>query len=74
MKILKVKTFTTIFLMLSLFLFSIIVVTNYQTYQREKDNIKRNITRINNLSFNANKKPFKPNLPVDLNNRIIMDY
>lgn len=74
MKILKVKTFTTIFLMLSLFLFSIIVVTNYQTYKREKDNIKRNITRINNLSFNANKKPFKPNLPVDLNNHIIMDY
>ena len=36
MKILKVKTFTTIFLMLSLFLFSIIVVTNYQTYKREK--------------------------------------
>lgn len=76
MKKLKVKTFTTIFAILSLFLVSIIVVTNYQTYTREKENIKRNITRMNNIAFSTNRNSsFRPNEPpTDLNNRIIMDY
>lgn len=75
MKQLKVKTFTTIFIILSLFLISIIFITNYQAYTREQENIKRNMIRMNNLTFNINKTPFKPNTaPKDLNNHIIMDY
>ncbi len=72
---LKVKTFTTIFSILSFILVVIIVVTNYQSYNREQENIKRNITRMDNLTFNFDKNPFKQNEPPeDLNNHIIMDY
>lgn len=75
MKKLKIKTFTTIFAIFSLFLISIIIVNNYQTYTREKENIKRNLTRLNNLAFDHNKGPFKPAEPKEnLNNHIIMDY
>lgn len=75
MKKLKIKTFTTIFVIFSLFLISIIIVNNYQTYTREEENIKRNLTRLNDLTFDHNKGPFKPVEPKEnLNNRIIMDY
>lgn len=75
MKKLKIKTFTTIFVIFSLFLISIIIVNNYQTYTREEENIKRNLTRLNDLTFDHNKGPFKPTEPKEnLNNRIIMDY
>jgi len=67
MKKLKKKTFMVIFLIFISFLLIFIVFTNIQNYNREYNNLRNNLLRINNIFF----KDGKPN---DFENRIIMDY
>lgn len=71
MKKLRKKTFYTIFVIISIFLISIIIIFNFQIYHKEYNNIKTNLTRIKLIiGDNPNKKPSDK----DLNNKIIMDY
>lgn len=76
MEKLKKKTFYTIFLIVSIFLILIVVFFNIQSYQKEYNGIKTNLTRIDLLVDGYPKR--KPNnkdmMIKDLNNRIIMDY
>lgn len=50
MKKLKTKTFITLCTIFSLFLISLLFMTNYQTYNKEQENIKRNLTRLNTIT------------------------
>ena len=71
MKKLKKKTFYTIFIIISIFLISIIIIFNFQIYHKEYNSIKTNLTRIKlMIGDNPNRKPSDK----DLNNKIIMDY
>lgn len=69
MKKLKSKTFYTIFTIISIFAFSIIVFFNFQSYQKEYKGIKDNLNRIETMLNKPFNKPFN-----DLNNKIIIDY
>jgi len=76
MEKLKNKTFYTIFLIISIFLIAIVIFFNIQSYQKEYNGIKTNLTRMNLIvGSNPNKKPNSRDMLIeDLNNRIIMDY
>lgn len=71
---LKTKTFTTLCIIFTTFLISIIFITNYQQYHREQENIRRNITRINNLNDIRKDNNPPPNKVEDNKKSIIMDY
>lgn len=71
---LKTKTFTTLCIIFTTFLISIIFITNYQQYHREQENIRRNITRINNLNDIRKDNNPPPNKVEDNKEPIIMDY
>ena len=71
---LKTKTFTTLCIIFTTFLISIIFITNYQQYHREQENIRRNITRINNLNDIRKDNNHPPNKVEDNKEPIIMDY
>ena len=74
MKKLKIKTFYTIFSIISIFIISAIIALNIQNYRKEYNGIKNNLTRINMLFFNPpNRKPINQNTG-NLNDKIIMDY
>lgn len=69
---LKNKTFYTIFSIISLFILVTTIVFNIQSYQKEYNGIKTNLTRMNRMFFETpNKKP----ITKDQNDKIIiMDY
>lgn len=71
---LKTKTFTTLCIIFTTFLISIIFITNYQQYHREQENIRHNITRINNLNDIRKDNNPPPNKVEDNKEPIIMDY
>lgn len=71
---LKTKTFTTLCIIFTTFLISIIFITNYQQYHREQENIRRNITRINNLNDIRKDNNPPPNKVEDNKEPLIMDY
>lgn len=71
---LKTKTFTTLCIIFTAFLISIIFITNYQQYHREQENIRRNITRINNLNDIRKDNNPPPNKVEDNKEPLIMDY
>lgn len=75
MKKLKNKVYLTIFLLLTGFLLSILVIFNYQDYTRENNNIKDNLTKINER-HDEDKRPGIPpseDNNKDIANRIFMD-
>lgn len=76
MEKLKKKTFYTIFLIISIFLIIAIIFLNVQSYQKEYESIKNNLTRMNMIfGMGPNKKQNSKDIIIeDLNNRIIMDY
>ena len=74
MEKLEKKTFYTIFSIISLFIVSSIIVFNVQSYHKEYNGIKNNLTRMNIMvGGHPNRKPVNQNFD-DLNNKIIMDY
>ena len=80
MKELKNKVFHTIFILLSLFILFGVIFYNVSSYKKEYDNIKRNLTFIEDR--NINKPEGEPPEPKDLpepknreiDNMMIMDY
>lgn len=72
MKKLNRKTFITLFSILSIFLISILIAYNYQSYKREYDNIKRNLNFIEDNKKHFNEFPDSRNR--DLDNMMIIDY
>ncbi|MBQ7140666.1 MAG: HAMP domain-containing histidine kinase [Bacilli bacterium] len=74
MKNLKLKTFYTIFSIISLFIIISIIIFNIQSYSKEYNGIKRNLTRMNMMVDGPpNRKPINQKFD-DLNDKIIMDY
>ena len=74
MEKLEKKTFYTIFSIISLFIIVSIIVFNVQSYRKEYNGIKTNLTRMNMMvGGHPNRKPINQNFD-DLNNKIIMDY
>ncbi len=77
MENLKKKTFFTIFIIISLFAVFFAAFFNIQTYHREYEGIRNNLTRMKNLT-NQRHEPFdkeiKPIINDDLRNRKVMDY
>ena len=84
MKELNRKVFKTIFLILSLFIITGIVIYNVSSYKKEYDNVKRNLTFMEdrNISVPVGNppEPKEPNenMPEpkdrELDNMMIMDY
>ena len=82
MKELNKKVFKTIFIILSIFIVSGIVVYNVQSYIKEYDNVKRNLNFIEERNIPNDKLPepieLDPSAPEpkdrDLDNMMIMDY
>jgi len=74
MEKLKNKTFYTIFSIISLFIVISIIIFNVQSYSKEYNGIKTNLSRMNMMIVGRpNRKP--PNQDFeDLNGKIIMDY
>ena len=74
MEKLEKKTFYTIFSIISLFIVVSITVFNVQSYSKEYNGIKTNLTRMNMMvGGHPNRKPINQNFD-DLNDKIIMDY
>ena len=74
MEKLEKKTFYTIFSIISLFIVISIIVFNVQSYQKEYNGIKTNLTRMNMMiGGRPNRKPVNQNFD-NLNDKIIMDY
>ena len=74
MQKLKNKTFYTIFIILSIFIVTTIIIFNMQNYHKEYNGIKTSLTRINMMIGNPpNRKPMNPETN-HFNNKIIMDY
>ena len=74
MEKLEKKTFYTIFSIISLFIVISIITFNVQSYSKEYNGIKSNLTRMNMMFFGGpNRKPINQNFD-DLDNKIIMDY
>ena len=80
MKKLKNKVFYVIFFILTTFLISILVIFNYQNYQREKNNIKNSFMRMDeSRNGNRSKLPdiIEPTSGIKKNNqsepRLFMD-
>ena len=85
MKKLKTKTFFTLFIILSIFLVTILFIFNYQNYSREKSQIANNLKNINSMVFDNRKnkddkkvmdyEPPKEDMVYDdLDKKIILDY
>lgn len=83
MKKLNRKVFKTIFLILSLFIITGIVIYNVQSYKREYDNVKRNLTFMEDRNNKPEGNPPEPrelndDVPEpkdrELDNMMIMDY
>ena len=85
MKKLKTKTFFTLFIILSIFLVTILFIFNYQNYSREKSQITNNLKNINSMVFDNRKnkddkkvmdyEPPKEDMVYDdLDKKIILDY
>ena len=76
MEKLRKKTFYTIFSIISLFIVISIITFNVQSYSKEYNGIKTNLTRMNTMFFGGpNRKPFNQDILFeDLNDKIIMDY
>ncbi len=82
MKELNKKVFKTIFIILSIFIVSGIVVYNVQSYIKEYNNVKRNLNFIEERNIPNDKLPepieLDPSAPEpkdkDLDNMMIMDY
>lgn len=79
---LKNKVFWVIFIILSLFLISIICIFNYQNYKNEKENIISNLMRVNSVKDDEHRNDFdpsnKPNEKIEKDNsrsepKIFMD-
>ena len=74
MEKLEKKTFYTIFSIISLFIVISIITFNIQSYSKEYNGIKTNLTRMNMMvGGHPNRKPINQNFD-DLNDKIIMDY
>jgi len=74
MEKLKKKTFYTIFSIISLFIIVSIIVFNIQSYRKEYNGIKTNLTRMDMMvGGHPNRKSINQNFD-DLNDKIIMDY
>ena len=74
MEKLEKKTFYTIFSIISLFILVTILIFNIQSYQKEYNGIKTNLSRMNLMFFgDLNRKPINQNSE-NLNDKIIMDY
>ena len=74
MEKLEKKTFYTIFLIISSFIILSIIVFNVQSYSKEYNGIKTNLSRMNLMFFGGpNRKPNNQNFD-NLNGKIIMDY
>ena len=71
MKKLNSKVFKTIFILLSLFIIIGIVIYNTSLYKNEYDNVKRNISFMEDKIFKPEGAPPEPK---DFNNMMIMDY
>ena len=71
MKKLNSKVFKTIFILLSLFIIIGIVIYNTSLYKNEYDNVKRNISFMEDKIFKPEGVPPEPK---DFNNMMIMDY
>jgi len=88
MKKLKAKTFFILFLIMTLFLLTILFIFNVQNYNREYKEINNNLMRLNGMMFKDGPRDAlkKDNIPKendakgnapnnnDLDRRIIMDY
>lgn len=76
MEKLEKKTFYTIFSIISLFIVISIITFNVQSYSKEYNGIKTNLTRMNMMFFGGpNRKPINQDIMFeDLNDKIIMDY
>jgi len=76
MEKLRKKTFYTIFSIISLFIVISIITFNVQSYSKEYNGIKTNLTKMNTMFFGGpNRKPFNQDILFeDLNDKIIMDY
>lgn len=76
MKELNKKVFRTIFLILSLFVVTGVVIYNVTIYKKEYDNIKRNLSFINDRPTDNPIEPKDIPSPRDkeLDNMMIMDY
>ena len=72
MKKLKSKTFYTIFLLLTSILVISIFIINYQSYNRERNRIRDNLTRM--VNFNNNLEFDFDDRKNDLDRKIVMDY
>ena len=70
MKKLRNKTFITIFTIISTFLIIGLIIVNVQNYNREYENIKRNLTMIGPMVKRDENKFREP----DIDNMMIMDY
>ncbi len=66
MEKLKKKIFYVIFLILTIFLISILCIFNYQSYNQEKNEIQNNLTKIDDRRENEEKN--KPTENSDINN------
>lgn len=74
MEKLEKKTFYTIFSIISLFIVVTIIIFNIQSYQKEYNAIKTNLSRMNMMIFGEpNRNPNNQNFEY-LNDKIIMDY
>ena len=76
MEKLEKKTFYTIYSIISLFIVIAIITFNFQSYSKEYNSIKTNLTRMNMMFFGGpNRKPINQDIMFeDLNDKIIMDY
>ena len=84
MKELNRKVFKTIFLILSLFIVTGIVIYNVSSYKKEYDNVKRNLTFMEDRNTSKPEgtppepREFNDNMPEpkdrELDNMMIMDY
>ena len=74
MEKLEKKTFYTIFSIISLFIVVSIIAFNVQSYSKEYNGIKTNLSKMNNMVGRPpNRKPINKDFN-DLNDKIIMDY
>lgn len=76
MKKLKNKVFFTIFILLSIFLITILFIYNYQNYNQAYRNINNNLKQFNRENFNLrrdNNPPDKPNDENDNRKLMFMD-
>ena len=71
MKELNNKVFKTIFILLSLFIIIGVIIYNASSYKNEYDNVKRNISFMEDKNFKPENAPPEPK---EFDNMMIMDY